>query len=292
VPASGGLPVALGDDATYVHSIAWANITVGKPRATLPAAPLYPPPSIQTPAALIPLRDVYLAPSYGRISDRVSGSFQALRARVKAEAGWDFLSALSDMARQLVGPCGDGCDVMSWHKTGRAIDTRLTVESGGVSRIEVVREDQLGETYWRVYLRAAKQDGMQGEPLTQAPWDWTNTARWTLAPHQGGVTKPIPDGYYVDFTELAREYGWERISSYDDETFSWKEDKAGMEFWHYQSTNGTTWYAALEKLYGSQTLAATFDWNELQRQGEEAYRVRLKEVPAPPSAWRWFALFP
>ncbi len=293
IPGSGGLSVALESDAMYVHSLAWANVAVGKPRATLPAAPLYPAPLLQTPASLIPLKDVYLAPSYGRMSDRVSGSFQALRARVRAEAGWDFLGVLSDMTRQLVGgPCGDGCDVMSWHKTGRAIDTRLMVESGGMSMLEIVREDQLGETYWRIYLRAAKQDGTLGEPLTQAPWDWTNTARWTLAPHQGGVIKPIPDGYYVDFTELAREYGWERISSYDDETFSWKEDKTGMEFWHYQNTTGTTWYAALDELYTSQTLAATFDWNGLQRQGEEAYRVRLKEVPAPPSAWRWFALFP
>ncbi len=294
VPTSGGRPVPISGDAIHVHSLAWANLTaLPKARANPPAAPLYPQPSQETPAALVPLRDVYLAPSYGRLSDRVTGSYQALRARVKAEAGWDFLSALSDMTRQLAtGPCGDGCDFMSWHKTGRAFDSRLTVESGGVSMIEVAREDQLGETYWRVYLRAAKQDGTLGEPLTQAPWDWTNTARWTLAPHQGGVTKSIPTGYYVDFTRLAKAYGWERISSYDDESLSWKEDKIGMEFWHFQNESGLTWYQALDELYSSQTLAATFDWNGLVRQGEETYRVRMKDVPAPPAAWRWFALSP
>ncbi len=158
--------------------------------------------------------------------------------------------------------------------------------------IEVVREDQLGETYWRVYLRAAKQDGTLGEPLTQAPWDWTNTARWDLAPYQGGVTKSIPVGYYVDFTRLAKAYGWERISSYDDETLSWKENKIGMEFWHFQYEDGLTWYQALDELYSDQTLAGTIDWNGLVRQGEEPYKVRLKDVPAPPAAWRWYMLFP
>jgi TolB protein len=96
----------------------------------------------------------------------------------------------------------------------------------------------------------------------------------------------------VDFTELAREYGWDRISSYDDETLSWKENINGMEFWHYQRTDGLTWYTSLRELYSTQTLAATFDWNTLLRQGETGYRMRLRELPAPAGAWRWFALFP
>ncbi len=293
VPAVGGTPVALSTDPVQAQSLAWAVLpALPKPRANSPAAPLYARPSSDTPAELVPLKDVYLAPSYGRLSDRVAGSYQALRTRVKAEAGWDFLSALSDMARQLTtGPCGDGCDYMSWHKTGRAFDTRLTVESGGASMIEVVREDQLGETYWHVYLRAAKQDGTMGAPLTEAPWDWTNTARWTIAPGQGGVTKPIPPGYYVDFTELARLYGWERISSYDDDEFSWKNDKTGMEFWHFQATDELTWYHALGELYSSDTLTDAFDWNRLLQRGEEPFRVRQKDIPAPPDAWRWFTLY-
>ncbi len=295
VPASGGIPRALSGDSMYVRSVAWGSIDapVVDNRATNPPAPsLYPEPSPETPAKLIPLKDVYLAPSYGEMSDRVSGSFQALRARVKAEAGWDFLGVLSDMTRQLNSECGDGCQFLSWHKTGRAVDTRMSVDSGGVPLLEIVREDQLGETYWRIYLRAARQDGTMGEPLTEPPWDWTNWARWTLAPHEGGALKPIPIGYYVDFTELAREYGWERISSYDDPTLSWKENITGMEFWHYQKREGLTWYVALRELYSSATLADILDWNALLRQGQDAYLMRLKGVPAPPSAWRWFALFP
>lgn len=295
VSASGGIPVALSEDTLYVNSIAWANLSMLPAPSRVPdpsSASLYPPPP-ETSATLIPLKDVYLAPSWGEMSDRVSGSFQALRARVKSEAGWDFLSVLSDMTRQLSGgACGDGCQFMSWHKTGRAVDTRLAVETAGTQMVEIVREDQLGESYWRIYLRAAKQDGTQGEPLMEPPWDWTYYARWTLAPHQGGVPKTIPIGYYVDFTELARQYGWNRISSYDDPTLSWKENNVGMEFWHFQKTDGLTWYAALQELYSDQTLESTFDWNTLIRQKEDPYLMTLKGVPAPPSAWRWSTLMP
>ncbi len=294
VRASGGMPVPVSSDSPYIQSVAWANRSgaFATRSVTAPATPLYTEPDPATSAKLVPLKEVYLAPSYGEMSDRVSASFLALRARVRSEVGWDFLGVLSDMARQLTGECGDGCDILSWHKAGRAVDTRMEVDSGGVPMLEIVREDQLGETYWRIYLRTAKQDGTQGEPLTATPWDWTYTARWTLAPYQGGVPKAIPAGYYVDFTELAREYGWERISSYDDETLSWKENITGLEFWHHQNTGGLTWYPALRELYSEQVLAATFDWNTLRKQGEDAYMLRLKDLPGPANAWTMFALLP
>lgn len=293
VLASGGIPRPVGTDASYVQSVAWAGpSTQFVARSIAPAASLYAEPPPPASARLVPLKDVYLAPSYGQMSNRVSESFVALRARVRTEVGWDFLGVLSDMTRQLTGECGDGCEVLSWHKAGRAVDSRMEANSAGVPLLEIVREDQLGETYWRIYLRAAKQDGTQGEPLTDAPWDWTYTARWTLAPHQGGVRKAIPAGYYVDFTELAREYGWERISSFNDDTLSWKENINGLEFWHYQKTDGLTWYAALRELHSEQVLAATFDWNALRKQGEEPYLMRLKDLPGPANAWMWFALSP
>ncbi len=299
VPASGGTLRALGDGSMEIQSVAWTNsaapITANN-TATLPGSPpkalnTFPP--APAAAVLVPLKDVYLAPSYGQMSNQVSGSFEALRARVKVEAGWDFLGTLSDMTRQLVvGQCGEGCDVLSWHKSGRAVDTRLEVNRAGASMIEIVREDQLGETYWRIYLRAAVQDGTLGKPLTEPPWDWTHQARWQIAPNQGGVKKPIPTGYYIDFTDLAQQYGWQRISSYDSPTLSWKTDATAMEFWHYQKTDGLVWYAALRELYSEQTLAQAFGWNALLAQKHDEYLLALKGVPAPPNAWRWAALGP
>ncbi len=286
------MPTVLGGDIQYVQSVAWASRVAPIPSANGTfSAPLDPPPPT-TPAKLIPLKDVYLAPSYGQMSDRVSGSYLALRARVKTEVGWDFLGTLSDMTRQLTGECGDGCDILSWHKAGRAVDTRMEVDSGGTEMIEIVREDQLGETYWRIFLRATKQDGSIGEPLLESPWDWTYDARWKASSGRGGLKKPIPIGYYVDFTELAREYGWTRISSYDDPELSWKDNITAMEFWHYQDTDALTWYMALRELYSDQVLAGTFDWNSLLRQKEDPFLLKLKGIPAPAGAWKWFTLFP
>jgi len=298
VPASGGIPRAVDEGAMEIQSVAWTNTTTPITSNGGLALPGSPPKTLNTDlppasAELVPLKDVYLAPSYGQLSNQVSGSFEALRARVQVEAGWDFLGTLSDMTRQLVeGQCGDGCDVLSWHKAGRAIDTRLEVNRAGVAMIEIVREDRLGETYWRVYLRAAVQDGTLGEPLTEPPWDWTHQARWQIAPYQGGIAKPIPTGYYIDFTELAQQYGWQRISSYDDPTLSWKTDATAMEFWHFQKTDGLVWYDALRALYSRQTLAQAFDWNALLAQKHDEYLLALKGVPAPPGAWKWAALGP
>ena len=78
----------------------------------------------------------------------------------------------------------------------------------------------------------------------------------------------------------------------DDPTLSWKENNTGMEFWHFQKTDGLNWYAAVAELHSRQTLAAAFDWNALVRQKTDPYLLVLKGIPAPPSAWRWFALFP
>ncbi len=299
VSASGGIPRAIGDGAMQVQSVAWTSTAAPIASNRNAVSPGSPPkalntfPPAPTSAELVQLKDVYLAPSWGQMSNQVSGSFEALRARVKQEAGWDFLGTLSDMTRQLVvGQCGDGCDVLSWHKSGRAVDTRLTVDQRSVSMMEIVREDQLGETYWRVYLRAAVQDGTLGAPLTEPPWDWAYQARWQIAPNQGGIKKPIPTGYYIDFTELAQQYGWQRISSYDDPTLSWKTDATAMEFWHYQKTDDLVWYNALRELYSQPTLAQAFDWNALLAQKHDEYLLALKGLPAPPSAWRWAVLGP
>jgi len=74
-----------------------------------------------------------------------------------------------------------------------------------------VREDIGGVTYWRVYIKAKVQDGTLGEPLRAIPWDLTARSKGGLAAAQGGELKSeAPAGYYVDFTTLAADYGWER----------------------------------------------------------------------------------
>ena len=223
-----------------------------------------------------------------KVNSRIADSLVALQARVKSEVGFDFLAIVSDMARPVDMRCDNTCDTLSWHKSGRAVDTRLDYNNA----LEVVREDQQGETYWRMYLKTAAQDGTQGEPLKDAPWDFSFRARWVVAPGEGGVRKSMQYGFYVDFTELARQYGWERISSVEGEDLDWKTNKLGAEYWHYQRMQGLNWYQAMREVYAEVDLKALVEWDALARAGYDAYQLYLKGVPAPAKAWRWYALTP
>ena len=117
-------------------------------------------------------------------------------------------------------------------------------------------------------------------------------SRWVVAPREGGTFKPLPYGFYVDFTELAREYGWTRISSWDDPAFDWKTNKIAAEYWHYQKTQGLNWYAAITEVYSEADVRALGDWNSFTRAGTDPYVLYLKGIPAPAKAWKWFGLAP
>ncbi|MGE5140150.1 MAG: TolB family protein, partial [Rudaea sp.] len=294
-----GQPTWTSPASLWVRSATWGPVeyrSYGEPDNP---EPLYTekPIAAQSDAGhayeLRPLKNVYLAPSWGQLSSRVAESFLALRARLQKESGHDFLGVLSDMTRALDSRCGKECDNLSWHKSGRAIDTRLEYfDSTGRSAMEIVREDQSGETFWRVWIRAAVQDGSMGEPLKEQPWDLSDRSRSVLGPEQGGVRSPIPGGYYIDLTDLARLYGWNRISSHDDPEFDWRWNRLAMEYWHFQKTDRLNWYDALSELY-SPSEVAQFEWTRIARDWDvDSLHLYLKGIPPPPDAWEWFALLP
>ncbi len=157
------------------------------------------------------------------LHDAVDEAFIALRQRVITETGWDSLASLADAYEPLTSTLdpGKGED---WLYTGRAFSLNpLTLNVGWM---QVIREEINGQTYWRVYLRALAQDGSQGEPLPGLPWDLN--ARYNLDPQsydQGGVLmQSIPAGYWVDFTNLANQYGWQRIAAQNN----WRTYFTGM----------------------------------------------------------------
>jgi hypothetical protein len=300
VPAEGGIPRIVDNGPAVASSVAWAgDATMPTDNASASTssglAPLYvekpdlAPPGSDHPYELRRIISARLDGGLSKLSSRVADSFAALQTRVKKEVGYDFLAILSDMLRPVDAQCDVTCETLSWHKAGRAIDTRLDSNYG----LEIVREDQQGETFWRVHLRAAAQDGTMGEPMTEAPWDLSYRARWIIAPGAGGTKKPVPYGFYVDFTELAREYGWERISSQDSPDFDWKTNKIGAEYWHIQNLQGLNWYDAMREVYSADDLKSITDWNSITRQGGyDPYLLYLKHIPAPAKAWRWNVLGP
>ncbi len=299
-PVEGGIPRAMGDGPMFVASVAWSPDPLPE-AAEPPVDPRAPAYTFQPdlaaansghPYDLRRITSTRLDPGINKLNGRVADSFVALQARIKQEVGYDFLNLLSDMNRPLDYRCDITCDTLSWHKAGRAFDSRLDYTDARGSALEIVREDQQGETFWRVFLRTTAQDGTQGEPMKQAPWDLGYRARWIVGRGDGGVKKNLPYGFYVDLTELAREYDWTRISSHDEEDFDWRTNKIAAEYWHFQRMQGIQWYPAMREVYSESDLKALADWNALASQGYEGATLFLKGIPAPARAWRWFVFGP
>lgn len=302
IPSEGGIPRVLDNSPVFAASVTWSpDPTIGADASSDDrTAPLYQTrPDLASagsghPFEMRRITSTRVDPGINKLNSRVADSFIALQVRVKQEVGYDFLGTLADMTRPIDLRCDITCDTLSWHKAGRAFDTRLDyTDARGNSALEIVREDQQGETFWRVFLRASAQDGSMGEPLKEAPWDLGYRARWIVGRGEGGIKKPVLYGFYVDFTELAREYGWERISAQDSDDFNWKSNKIGAEYWHFQKMQGLNWYQAIREVYTESDLKSLTDWIALANQSDyDPYLLALKGIPAPPKAWRWFVLGP
>ncbi len=223
------------------------------------------------------------------LADTVDDSYQSMRQDLQQELGYDFLGKLAEMYRPINFRSEDSL-FTSWHKSGRAFDTRLDLPGG---KFEIVREVIGGETYWRMLLRCVDQSGKCGRPVTLNPWNYSQRARVTIAPEQGGIEKPNLTGYYVDFTQIAEMYGWERISSYDDEDFNWRRNFIAFEYWHYQKTGRylhetADWYQTMLEVHPKPEVDRFFNWDTMRAYGEDPYLIIIKGVPHPPEAQHWW----
>ena len=189
------------------------------------------------------------------LSDRVDASFNALRTAALNQIGFDLLGTLSEAWWRLDRQPQPGEPLESWHYAGRAFALNRNLTLGYPPTIEVVREDIGAETYWRVYVRAQVQDGQLGEPLRQRPWQFAHDlprTRENLALYnQGGAVKDdIPPGYYIDFTQLAADYGWHRVPA----EYSWQRNVNGVRFWEFVKTQNLTWAEAMLEIYARDAL--------------------------------------
>lgn len=181
---------------------------------------------------------------YPALNQLATEPFIALRARVHQEAGWDVLGDLENAYVPLTQPLPPYRD-NDWLLTGRAIALHSVLTE--LNWMTVVREDFSGQTYWRVYIKTARQDGSQGQPLTRRPWNFR--ARFsgnTTAYEQGGaLVEDIPGGYWIDFTALAREYGWDRLPSLSN----WRTYFPGIRYNIFAVTAGLDWERAMLEIY-------------------------------------------
>jgi hypothetical protein len=117
--------------------------------------------------------------------------------------------------------------------------------------MSVLREDIGDQTFWRVFIRVQKQDGSQGVPLKDPPWD-LNT-RYQLDPRAyeaGGSYTPVPSGYWLDLTSLAEAYGWHRLAALP----GWRTYYSAARFSEFAYTGGLDWYSAMLELYPAEAL--------------------------------------
>ena len=116
---------------------------------------------------IITLEDI-VAP-HAQMHDMVDESFYAFQEALAMQVGWDLLSSLENAFVPLTTYLSPGMRE-DWLYTGRAFSFNpLPINAGWIA---VVGEDYGPQTYWRVYLRARFQDGSQGRPLTDLPWDF------------------------------------------------------------------------------------------------------------------------
>jgi TolB protein len=183
------------------------------------------------------------------LQDRADEAFMALRERVAHDIGWDFLAILDQAYVPLTTPLDPGF-LQDWLYTGRAFQFNSAPVSAGW--VETVREDYGAQTYWRIYLRTRFQDGTQGMPLKELPWDLASRhAGDPRAFEEGGLQEQsVPAGYWVDFTRLAASYGWERLPSLS----SWRVAYSSIRYNEYVLRQGLDWFSAMLEVYPRQAL--------------------------------------
>ena len=226
--------------------------------ARQPAAPLYKPVlTIQVGLqknriGVVPLKDVIAPAPF--LSDAADESFQALRQQVAQLAGWDFLSNLENAYLPITTPSLPDLQE-NWLYTGRAFSVNLSPMTAGW--MALIREEIGGMIYWRMYVRCLVQDASQGRPISQRPWDLN--ARYRGDPHsydQGGEYSPISEGYWIDFTELASRYGWERLPA----LINWRTYYPATFFGTFIYRDGLTWQSAMAQVYPPEAVASPTPW--------------------------------
>ncbi len=196
---------------------------------------------------VVKLNDVSAPNPY--LHDTLDESFDAMRKFCAETAGWDYLANLDNAYIPLTEPPPPGSD-LNWLYTGRAFAaSSAPIQAGWMV---ITREEVAGQTYWRLYLKARYQDGSQGRPLDTPVWNLE--ARYTTDPYayeQGGQWAAIPPGYWVDFTDIALRFGWQRFSALS----TWRTYYPATRFNIFGVTEGLDWNTAMSELYPPEALA-------------------------------------
>ena len=231
----------------------WLENIIKQGNAQSPAAHLWqasnsinpPPPGGRT--GVVPVAN--LTAPYPYLHDSVDEAYNALRAETHKEIGWNFLDSLASAFTPLTEPPSPNMGI-NWLYTGRAFAVNPTPYYA--SWMLIVRDNIGGQIYWHIYLKARFQDGSQGEPVKRTPWDFKS--RYTGDPQsfeQGGTEDGIPPGYWIDFTDLALTYSWQRLAALP----TWRTYFEAARFNQFYMDNGLSYEQAMQNIYPPEALA-------------------------------------
>jgi TolB protein len=183
------------------------------------------------------------------LHDAVDESYYAFRERLSEKTGWDYLSVLEDTFKPLTSPLEPGMQE-DWLYTGRGLRTNFAPFDAGW--LVSVREEYGSHIYWRLYLKARFQDGSQGAPLKQIPWDFS--ARQSGNPlsymRGGALFEELPEGYWIDLTAYARAFGWYRQPSLP----TWRFAYSAIQHNAFYHPDGLDWFSAMLEIYPREAL--------------------------------------
>lgn len=174
--------------------------------------------------------------------------FNQFRSIISEKTGWDFLYQLDNTYIPLTEPSVPGM-IEEWLFTGRAFEFNPLSTHAGL--VVTIKEERNGQTYWRILIKARYQDGSQGLPLRQMPFDLA--ARYNNDPlsyETGGRKILIPNGYWVDVTEIAHSLRWERVPAIGN----WQRYFEATRFNQFVFTDGLDWQTAMNQIYPVEAL--------------------------------------
>ena len=244
------LPTSVkGFDLLASDGQGWMNPYLSSTESSLPHNSFIPSTELSNNTGfqnVVPL-DGIKAP-YAFLLPSVKESFLALRSDTSTRVGWDFLNTLDNAFLPLTIPPDPG-DADAWFYTGQAIAVNSQALSAGW--MTVLREDFSGQVYWRVFIKCYVQDGSMGAPIQQLIWDLTSRSSGNkLAYEDGGKYSDPPSGYWVDFTDLAQNEGWERIPAQS----IWRSYYPAIRYNQFILTGGMDITTSLSQLYPPEAL--------------------------------------
>lgn len=178
-------------------------------------------------------------------------AFEGLRTAALEQAGWDVVGDLENAFVGVNEPLPPGFAYNDWLYTGRGFSLPEELYQSGT--LQVVREDFGGQTYWRIYVRTVPQSGEHGRPMEWQPWDFGARYVGDSQDYDAGGREQdqTPGGYYLDFTGLAAQFGFQRQPALPN----WRTFYPGARFGEFAFTEGLDWTTAMRQLYPDSAIA-------------------------------------